>query len=309
MGKYLRRRLLQSVGTILVVAIAIFFAINLLGDPVALMLEDDYTPQQYESLKVRLGYDRPVLERFGDYMLGMFRGDFGESLRQHRPAMQIVLERIPKTLYLGSVAFTFSLLGIPLGILAARHPRSLTDHIISTGSFAAMAAPNFWIALMGIQVFAVAFGWLPTSGFAGFGPSSFKFLVLPAAVLCLASISRFSQFTRTAVMEELAQQYVQTAQAKGLQERVILRLHVMKNAGIAIATLAGDEIAHIVNGSVIIETVFGWPGIGNLMITSINQRDMPLVMATVISVLTIVMIVNFVVDMIYARLDPRVRYT
>jgi peptide/nickel transport system permease protein len=309
MRRYLGRRVLQSIGTILIVAMAIFFAINVLGDPVALMLEEDYTPQQYEALKERLGYDRPLLTRFGDYMLGFVRADFGESMRQHRPAFEIVMERVPKTLYLGGVAFTFALMGIPLGILAAKRPRSALDQVINTGAFAAMAAPNFWVALMGIQVFAVQLGWLPTSGFSGFGFDSLPYLVLPAGVLCLGSISRFSQFTRTAVMEELAQQYVQTARAKGLANRVVLRVHVMKNAGIAIATLAGDEIAHIVNGSVIIETVFGWPGIGNLMITSIQQRDVPLVMATVIVVLTIVMTVNFTVDMIYARLDPRVRYT
>jgi peptide/nickel transport system permease protein len=272
------------------------------------MLEDDYTPAQYNALRERFGYDRPLPVQFTEYMLGLVRGDFGESIRQARPAMELVLDRVPRTMYLGGLAFAVSLVGIPFGIMAANRPRSAIDQVVNTSSFAAMSAPNFWLALLGIHLFAVALGWLPTSGFGGFGPDGFKFMVLPIVVLSLNSAARFAQFTRTAVMEELSRQYVVTAHSKGLPEKSVLRVHVMKNAGIAIATLAGVELSTIINGSVIIETVFGWPGIGNLMVTAVQQRDLPLVTATVVVVLTLVMVINFAVDMLYAQLDPRIRY-
>jgi peptide/nickel transport system permease protein len=308
MARYLRRRLFHSALTLLILLIGLFFAFRVLGDPVTLMLEDDYTPAQYNALRERFGYDRPIQVQFVEYMLGVFQGDFGDSIRQARPAMELVLDRVPRTFFLGGIAFAVSLLGIPFGIIAASRPRSAVDQVLNTGSFAAMSAPNFWLALLGIHLFAVALGWLPTSGFGGFTPSGFKYLVLPVAVLSLNSGARFAQFTRTAVMEELSRQYVVTAHSKGLPSQYVLRVHVMKNAGIAIATLAGVELSTIINGSVIIETVFGWPGIGNLMITAVQQRDLPLVTATVVVVLTLVMIINFSVDMLYAQLDPRIKY-
>ena len=306
MNRYLARRSLHSVITLGFIIVALFFGTHLLGDPVALILEDEYTDQQYEALMKRYGYDRPLHVQFVDYMSGVVRGDFGDSIRHHLPAMELVLDRLPKTFYLGGLAFALSLLGIPLGMVAGTHPRSLADKLINTSSFALMSAPGFWLALLGIFFFSVRLGLLPTSGFGGY--AGWEYMVMPAVVLSVNSFARFAQFTRTAVMEELAKQYVVTAHSKGLSGRVVLWVHVMKNAGIAVATLGGDELSSVANGSVIMETVFGWPGVGYLMITAIQARDLPLVVAVVVVVAALVMVVNFTVDMLYAWLDPRIRY-
>ncbi|MBM7789784.1 ABC transporter permease [Tenggerimyces flavus] len=306
MGRYVIRRVAHSVFTLFILVVALFFAMHTLGDPVALMLDTDYSQSQYDALQHELGYDRPVVVQFQDYMTGILQGDFGESLRRGQPALDIVLASLPKTLFLGALAFLISLLGIPLGILAATRPRSWIDQLVNASSFAMLSAPNFWVALLGIYIFAVQLNWLPTSGFGGYlNPS---YLVLPAVVLALNSLARFAQLTRTAVMEELTKQYVQTAHAKGLGERVILWLHVLKNAAISILTLAGDEAASIVNGSVIMETIFGWPGMGFLMISAIEQRDLPLVLATVVVAAVLVMLINLVVDLVYGWVDPRIQY-
>ena len=308
MGRYLRRRFLHSVATLVIVVVAVFFRGSPIGQPWALMLEPGHTQSQYDAITERLGYDRPLLVQFGDYIGGVVQGDLGESIRQNRPALDLVLERLPKTFYLGGLAFALSLIGIPFGVWAGRSPQSIADKIVSSSSFAAMSAPNFWIALVGIQLLAVQFGLLPTSGFGGYSPAGLRYLVLPAFVLALNSTARFAQFSRTAVVEEYAQQYVQAARAKGIPERMVRRVHVMKNAGIGIATLAGDELSSIVNGSVIVETVFGIAGVGALLVSAVEGRDLPLVVATVIVVLVIVMVINLAVDMLYAFLDPRIGY-
>ena len=306
MQVYLVRRALQSALTLIALAVAIFFALHTLGDPVVLMLDDDYSQAQYDALQHQLGYDRPLMTQFGSYMSDMATGDFGESIRRSQPALDLVLNALPKTLYLGAFAFGISLIGIPLGLLAATRPRSWVDTLMNSGSFALISAPNFWIALLAIYFFAVQLHLLPTSGFNGYG--DLQYLVMPACVLAMNSLARFVQITRTAVMEELAKPYVQTARAKGLGRGVILWLHVLKNASISILTVAGDEAASIVNGSVIMETVFGWPGMGYLMVTAIQQRDLPLVVATVIVAAALVMLINFVVDMVYSWVDPRIQY-
>jgi peptide/nickel transport system permease protein len=239
-------------------------------------------------------------------MGGALHFDFGDSIRRGTPAIDAVMHALPKTLFLGAFAVLISLIGIPLGVLAATRPRSWMDTIINSGAFALISAPNFWMALLGIYFFSVKLRVLPTSGFDGY--THLKFLVLPALVLSMNSLARFVQITRNAVMEELAKQYVQTAHAKGLGMPTILGLHVFKNASISVLTVLGDEIASVVNGSVIMETIFGWPGMGYLMVTAIQQRDLPLVTATVVCAAALVMVINFLIDMTYSLVDPRIRY-
>jgi peptide/nickel transport system permease protein len=300
------RRVISSLVTLVILTAVLFWAVHALGSPVSLILGPEATDAQYASLSHEMGYDRPVLTQFGEFMGNALRGDLGESIRRHEPAVDVVLRALPKTLFLGGLAFAISLVGILLGLLAAVRPRSIIDGIVNSASFAMMAAPNFWIALLGIYFFALQLHWLPTSGFRGYG--DIRFMVLPALVLSMSSLARFAQITRTAVMEELAKPYVQTATAKGLGRPVILWLHVMKNSSISIVTVAGDELASIVNGTVIMETIFGWPGMGYLMVSAIQQRDLPLVVAAVVIAATLVMLINFLVDMIYLWIDPRIQY-
>jgi peptide/nickel transport system permease protein len=304
--RYLVKRAFGSVLTLAALIVGLFFALHALGDPVALMLDDDYSQEQYQAVEHRLGYDRPLMVQFADQMGDVFRGDLGESIRSGQPTVKLVFNALPKTLFLGLLAFLISLIGVPLGVIAATRPRSILDTLINSASFALISAPNFWVALVAIYFFAVKLNVLPTSGFNGY--SDLKFMVLPALVLAMNSLARFAQITRTVVMEELAKPYVQTAHAKGLAAGVVLWLHVLKNAAIPILTVAGDEAASIVNGSVIMETVFGWPGMGFLMVTAIQQRDLPLVIATVVIAAALVMLVNFVVDMVYSWVDPRIKY-
>jgi len=306
MTRYVVKRTFGSVLTLVILVIALFFAVHALGNPVSLMLGNEYSQAQYDALAHNLGYDRPLLAQFGDYILSAAQGDFGNSVRQSRPAIEMVLQALPKTLFLGGIAFLISLLGIPLGLLAATRPRSFLDTLINSSSFALMSAPNFWVALVAIYIFAVKLHLLPTSGFNGYGDISF--MVMPALVLAMNSVARFAQITRTAVMEEMEKQYVQTARAKGLGTGIILWLHVLKNASISILTVAGDELASIMNGSVIMETVFGWPGMGFLTVTAIQQRDLPVVVAAVVVAAILVMAVNFTVDVIYSWVDPRIQY-
>ncbi len=306
MTRYVVRRGLSSLLTLALLVVALFWAVHSLGNPVGLILGPDATQAQYDTLSHQLGYDRPVLVQFVDFMGDAFRFDLGDSIRRHQPAVGLVMSALPKTLFLGGLAFLISLIGIPLGVVAATRPRSLIDAVVNSTSFALLATPNFWVALVGIYFFAVKLHWLPTSGFNGYG--DIRYMILPAGVLAMNSLARFTQITRTAVMEELAKPYVQTATAKGLGRGVILWLHVFKNSSISIVTVAGDELASIVNGSVIMEAIFGWPGMGFLMVNSIQQRDLPLVVATVVIAAALVMLINFLVDMVYSWIDPRIQY-
>jgi peptide/nickel transport system permease protein len=305
-ARYMVRRAVSSVVTLLLLLVGLFFAVHAMGDPVHLILGSDATKEQYAALTHQLGYDRPVLVQFADYMGHFVRGDLGESISRGAPALDLVLTALPKTLFLGMIAFLISLTGIGFGLWAAVRPRTWLDTLINSGSFALVSAPNFWIALLAIYFFAVQLRWLPTSGFNGF--LDLRFMVMPAMVLSLNGLARITQMSRTSVLEELTKTYVQTAYAKGLRGGTVLWFHVLKNASIPILTVAGDELATIINGSVIMETVFGWPGMGFLLISAIGERDLPLVIASVVTVAVLVMLVNFVVDVIYSRVDPRIQY-
>ncbi|MBI4338616.1 MAG: ABC transporter permease [Chloroflexi bacterium] len=306
MLQYLIRRGFQSVGIVLALLAVIFFAINVLGDPISLMLPGDAPQEQVLALRKAYGYDRPLYVRFVDFYSHFLRGDFGVSIRYQRPVESLVLQRLGNTAILASAGICLSLLGIPLGLLAARRPGKAIDRIVTVASFASISTPEFWIGLMLILIVAVKWGWLPTSGFAG--PTELKYLILPAITLALNPIGRYAQITRAAVVEEIGRQYVTTAHSKGLSERTILWVHVMKNAAITIVTLGGHQLAGLMNGSTVIESVFGWPGLGLLIIQGIQARDLPVVAASIFVAALFVILINFTVDFMYVRLDPRVKY-
>ena len=309
MRNYMIRRLGHSIFIILGLMALLFFSINVLGDPVTLLLEDEVSQEVVDAIRAKYGFDRPLYVRFGDFYWNMLRGDFDLSIRHKIPARELVFDRLPNTAVLGLVTWAIGSLGIPIGMLAARRPRGIIDRLVNFFSFAVISIPDFWLALMLILIIAVQFQLLPTSGFRGLGPEGWKFVLLPAIALSPRVLGRNAQITRATMIDELGKQYVATARAKGLGETTVLYTHVLKNASISIVTLMGDELAGFMNGATITETIFGWPGLGKLLIDSINNRDLPVITAVVFVVALMVMAINLVVDLIYTWLDPRISYT
>ena len=308
MRNYMIRRLGHSIFIILGLMALLFFSINVLGDPVTLLLEDEVSQEVVDAIRAKYGFDRPLYVRFGDFYWNMLRGDFDLSIRHKIPARELVFDRLPNTAVLGLVTWAIGSLGIPIGMLAARRPRGIIDRLVNFLSFAVISIPDFWLALMLILIIAVQFQLLPTSGFRGLGPEGWKFVLLPAIALSPRVLGRNAQITRATMIDELGKQYVATARAKGLGETTVLYTHVLKNASISIVTLMGDELAGFMNGATITETIFGWPGLGKLLIDSINNRDLPVITAVVFVVALMVMAINLIVDLIYTWLDPRISY-
>ncbi len=287
----------------------LFLAINVLGDPVELMVDEDASQETIDALREKFGLDRPLHIRFADFYWDLARGDFGKSLRHRIDAREMILDRLPNTAVLAMVAWIIGMIGIPLGMLAARRPRGFIDRIVNILSFAVISVPQFWLALMLILIVSVQLDLLPTSGFKGLGPAGWQFMILPAMALSPLVMGRNAQITRSTMIEEIAKQYVATARSKGLAETAILYGHVLKNASISIVTLMGDELAGFMNGSTVVEIIFGWPGIGKLLIDGINARDLPVVTSSVFVIALMVMVINLVVDLIYTWLDPRISYS
>ncbi len=284
--------------------VVVFFVTHMLGDPARLMLRPEATEEQVQALRESLGLDDPLLVQFGRFMGDIIRGDFGDSLWQRVPALPIVLDRIPATLYLAGITLVVAIpIAVVLGIISAVKPRSIADRIVTVISLTGVSTADFWLGLMLILFFAVQLGWLPTSGYGGV-----QYVILPAAALAVRPIGRVSQVVRSAMLEELSKGYVTTARSKGLGERVVFFYHTLKNAGIPVITLVGDEASALLNGAVVIETLFGWPGVGILLIQAIERRDLPLIEASVITIAVMIVLVNLLVDLTYTLLDPRVRY-
>ena len=277
----------------------------MLGDPARLMLRPEATPEQVEAVRERLGLNDPLPEQFLRFMGGAIRGDFGDSIWQRAPALPIMLERLPNTLYLAGVTILVALpLAALLGIVSALRPGSIVDRSSTVVALAGVSIADFWLGLMLILFFAVNLGWLPTSGFGG--P---EYVILPALALMVRPLGRISQVIRSSMLDQLGQPYVTTARSKGLSERVVVTLHAMKNAAIPALTLIGDETAALLNGAVVIETVFGWPGIGLLLIQAIERRDLPLIEACVFAIAVMIIVANLLVDLAYTFFDPRIRYS
>ncbi len=302
------RRAGHSVFIVLALMALLFFAVNVLGDPVDLLVGDDATQEAVAALRHKYGYDRPMYVRFGEFFTKFLTGDFDRSIRFSIPARDLVLQRLPNTAALAAAAWAIGLAGVPIGMLAARRPRGIVDRVVNVFSFAIISVPDFWLALMLILIVALRLGLVPTSGFDGLGPGGWKFLILPAIALSPRVLGRSAQITRATMIEELGKQYVATARAKGLTENAVLYSHVLKNAGISIVTLMGDELAGFMNGATIVETIFAWPGLGKLLIDAISTRDLPVITATVFVVALMVIAINLIVDLIYTWLDPRISY-
>lgn len=302
------RYLLQRAGNTLIVLIGVlaitFFLLRLTGDPVALLLPLDATPQAEAALRTSLGLDKPLPVQFGTYLVAITKGDFGRSLRYREPALKLFRDRFPATVELVLASITIAvLLGIPLGILAASVRGTKLDSFIMGTALIGQAIPGFYLGLMMILLFSVQWGLLPTGG-----RGTLAQLVMPTVVLSSYLIALITRMTRSSILETLNQDYARTARAKGLSERVVLFKHALKPALVPVVTLIGLQIGTLFSGAVVTETVFSWPGIGRLAMEAISSRDFPVVQTVVLISAVVFVLMNVLVDLAYAVLDPRIRY-
>ncbi|MEU7858162.1 ABC transporter permease [Nonomuraea sp. NPDC049141] len=300
---FLRRRITSSAIPLVVVILGVFYLARLTGDPSNLYLPLSATPEMRAEFAARHGFDQPLLVQFGDYLAQVFRLDFGESLRTAEPAADAVLRAFPATLQLAGATMILAILGaIVVGSWAAYSPNSLADRVASFTSTTAASMPDFWFAIMGVLVFAVALGWLPTSGTEGAAA-----WVLPVLTLLIRPFGVLVQVVRGAMVTALSAPYIKVARSKGAGELRVVFGHALRNAAPPALTVAGDLTVGLVNGAVVVETIFGWPGIGKLMITSILQRDFAVLQAAVLVTAITIFALNIVIDACYALLDSRVR--
>lgn len=304
MLRYIARRVLYSLLALLGVATVTFFAVYASGDPVLLMLPPgNQSSAEVEHMRRILGLDKPLFAQYLDFLANAARGDFGHSLRYDTPAMDLVLERLPATVELALLAvFLGAVIGIPLGILAASRKGSLLDSAVLVVSTLGLSAPTFWIGTMLIVVFAVHWRVFPPSG-----GGSFEKIVLPAVTLATVQMPVLLRFTRAAMIDVLSRDYITTARSKGLAPRIVLYRHAFRNAMIPVVTLLGLEMGTLLGGAVLTETVFAWPGIGQLVVLSVLIRDFPVVIASVLTAAAMFVVINLLVDVLYLYINPTVK--
>ncbi len=301
---YIGRRAYHSVISVIGLLTLVFFLTRLTGDPSALYLPLDSSLEARQAFARLNGLDQPIYVQFFQYLHNLLSLDFGQSMRQNRSAIEVALEAFPATLKLAVVAMTLSIaLAIVVGALAAARPGSLFDRIAGLVSLAGASTPDFWIAIVGILVFAVGLGVLPTSG-----TGSGLHWIMPIFVLMLRPFGLLVQVVRGTMISALASPFIKTAHAKGMKRRKIIFGHALRNSLLPVITVAGDLATGLINGAVVVETIFGWPGIGKLMIDSIIQRDFAVVQSTILVTAIAIFIVNIAIDLLYAVLDPRIRY-
>lgn len=305
MGAYVIRRLLYVVFVGFAALTIVFVLVRLSGDPALLIAGPDATPEQIQSIRENLGLDKPIYAQYGQYIWNSLNGDFGKSLRYGSSALTIVLERVPATLELTGVGLALTIvLAVPAGILAATYRNTWVDHVISVTSLWGQTVPVFWLGIVLILFFSVKLGWFPTSGRGGIGH-----LILPAITIAAFQMARITQLVRSEMLEVLAQEHIRVARSKGLTEQTVVMRHALRNAAIPVVTIIGLQVGQLMGGAVITETVFSWPGVGRLMVQSIMFRDFTVTEVAVLALAMVVAFINLLVDLSYAWLDPRIRYT
>ncbi len=316
---FILRRLGQSALALFVMSVVVFAGVYAIGNPVDILINPQADQAEIAQTIARLGLDRPLWEQYWIFLRGALVGDLGNSFAASVPAMQLILERMPATLELALTATVIAItLGIPLGLLAGLKPESWIGRSIMAGSILGFSLPTFWVGLMLIMVFSVQLGWLPTTGRGAtvdlFGiPVSFltwdglRHLILPATNLALFQLSLLIRLTRAGTREALQQDYVRYARAKGVSERDVVFLHVLRNILIPVVTVAGLELGSLIAFAVVTETIFAWPGMGKLLIDSINVLDRPVIVAYLLVIVCLFIVINLLVDLLYTALDPRVR--
>jgi ABC-type dipeptide/oligopeptide/nickel transport system permease component len=303
--RFIGRRLLATVPTLLGVLVVAFFLLNVApGDPVAAMVGERADAATIARLRADLHLDDPLPAQFGRYLWDAVRGDFGRSYITQRPIARDLRERFPKTVQLALAAMTFAAIGgIALGVLSAIRPGGAVDRAAMLLSYVGVSFPVYWVGLLLILLFAVMLRWLPPSGSGGLA-----YLVLPALTLGMRSVAFLARMTRAAMLEVLSSDFVRTARAKGLNEAAVIMRHGFRNALIPVITVLGLDTGSYLTGSILTETIFGWPGLGRYVLTAIEKRDLPAIQGSILFMSLVFVLVNLVTDLVYAKADPRIAY-
>jgi peptide/nickel transport system permease protein len=313
MAYYVVNRLVQLVVVIFFLSIIVFTIVRLIpGDPAAVMLGTEATPQALAQIRKEMGLDEPLFVQYVKWVQNVLTGNFGTSWVSKKPAIELILGALPVTLQLVTGAFLVALLiAFPAGILSAIRPRSWIDQGSTTFALLGISLPNFWLGIMLVLLFALQLRWLPPSGYLPFTADpvgALRASILPAATLGVALAAPLTRFLRSGMLDVLGLDYVRTARAKGVAERRVVGRHALKNALLSVVTVLGLQLGSLLGGSIVIEQVFGWPGIGRLSLAAIQQRDYGVVQGIVLFVATGFVGINFAVDLLYLYLDPRIRY-
>lgn len=304
MYRHIANSLLQSLLVLAGVLVLVFFMVRATGDPAAVMLAREASPEQVAAFREKMGFNRPLYVQFADFVARAVVGDFGDSLHYRLPALPLILERLPYTVYLALVALLIAVtVALPLGLLGGASPGSPVDWIARTIGLLGQTVPPFWLALLLIYALAVNLRLFPTSG-----SDKWNSVILPAFVLSLGTLGRLVQLTRSSVLEIMGDDYIRTARSKGLMPHVIFFKHALRNAAIPLITVIAVQFGYMLGGTVIIESVFSWPGLGSLTAELIGRRDFPLVQGIALFTSIIVVALTLAADVLYALVDPRVRY-
>lgn len=311
--RYFARRLLVAIPSLVIASLIVFSLPRLLpGDVVQLMLEEKAYAKDLAELRAKLGLDRPMHVQYIEWLGRVARGDLGESLWTRRPVIEELGRRLPITAELGLLATFFAvLIAIPIGVISATRQDTLLDYVSRSIAIIGLSVPAFWIATLVIVLPAIWWGWRPATGFTEYSTSPILHLtqfLLPAVILGVGTSAALMRLTRAMLLEVLRQDYIRTAWAKGLRERIIVLKHSLRNAIIPVVTVLGNQIAQVVGGAIIIEYIFGFPGMGRFLFEAIVQRDYPVIQGVNLMVVSVIILVNLTVDALYAVLDPRIRY-
>ncbi|MBM3359596.1 MAG: ABC transporter permease [Betaproteobacteria bacterium] len=316
---FIARRLLQSLFALFVMSLLVFVGVYAIGNPIDILINPQADQAEIAAVTAALGLDQPLWVQYWTFLQSALRGDLGKSFVANVPAIQLILNRMPATIELAAASMVIAVvLGIPLGLLAGLRPDSWVGRTIMAGSILGFSLPTFWVGLMLIMVFSVHLGWLPTTGrgptvdVLGFPISilsweGIRHVLLPSTNLALFKLSLLIRLTRAGTREALAQDYVRFARAKGLSMRRVVSVHVLKNIMIPIVTVVGLEFGSVIAFAIVTETIFAWPGMGKLLIDSINVLDRPVIVAYLLIIVLMFIVINLVVDVLYSVLDPRVR--
>jgi peptide/nickel transport system permease protein len=311
--RYLAKRLLVAAPSLLIASLIVFTLPRLIpGDVVALMLEEKAYAKDLEEMRAKLGLNRPIYVQYFEWLSRVARGDLGESLWTRRPVLEEIARRLPVTLEIAAFAVFFALaISLPIGIISATRQDTVWDYLFRSGAIFGLSVPGFWLATLVIVLPAIWWGWRPVTGFTEFSKDKLAHVsqfLLPAFILGIAAAAALMRLTRGTLLEVLRQDYVRTAWAKGLSERRVVLKHSLRNGIIPVVSLLGTQIPQILGGTVIIETIFGLPGMSRFLFDAINQRDYPVIQGVNLVVVTFVVVINLTVDTLYAVLDPRIRY-
>ena len=305
MTGFILRRLLLSIVVLIGVTIVVSGMLHISGDPVAVILESGYASnEEREALRHELGLDRPFILQYIDFVRGALQGDLGRSLRFRQPALELVIERLPATAHLALAAMLVSVLvAIPVGVLSATRPNSIFDQVGRLLTLAGQSIPLFWLGIMFVLVFSVNLRWLPVAG--RLEPTS---IILPALTLGMYPMARIARVLRASMLQVLVMDYCRTARAKGLSERRVVIRHALRNAALPVVTVMGLQFGYLLGGAVVTETIFAWPGLGWLSVQAIGARDFPLLQAIVTVMAVVFILINLLTDVLYAYLNPKIRY-